>query len=83
MNHTSGETWFCIRYLAYRIHNRPHNIYGFEAEGLSLPMQIVPKFWRYDGMANYIRPRMSIAGLTDNYAIELFKKLFIPKMWNV
>ena len=24
-----------------------------------------------------------VAGLTDNYAIELFKKLFIPKMWNV
>lgn len=23
-----------------------------------------------------------VAGLTDNYAIELFKKLFIPKMWN-
>ena len=24
-----------------------------------------------------------VAGLTDNYAIELFKQLFIPKMWNV
>lgn len=24
-----------------------------------------------------------VAGLTDNYAIELYKKLFIPKMWNV
>lgn len=24
-----------------------------------------------------------VAGLTDNYAIELFKRLFIPKMWNV
>lgn len=24
-----------------------------------------------------------VAGFTDNYAIELFKKLFIPKMWNV
>lgn len=24
-----------------------------------------------------------VAGLTDNYAIELFKKLFIPMMWNV
>ena len=24
-----------------------------------------------------------VAGLTDNYAIELFKKLFIPKMWSV
>ncbi len=24
-----------------------------------------------------------VAGLTDNYAIELFKKFFIPKMWNV
>lgn len=24
-----------------------------------------------------------VAGLTDNYAIELFKKIFIPKMWNV
>lgn len=23
-----------------------------------------------------------VAGLTDNYAIDLFKRLFIPKMWN-
>lgn len=24
-----------------------------------------------------------VAGLTDNYAIDLFKRIFIPKMWNV
>ncbi|MCF0155469.1 MAG: deoxyguanosinetriphosphate triphosphohydrolase, partial [Veillonella sp.] len=24
-----------------------------------------------------------VAGLTDNYAIELFQKIFIPKMWGV
>lgn len=34
-------------------------------------------FYSTQDMVDYV------AGLTDNYAIELFKKLFIPKMWNV
>ena len=79
MDHTSGEAWLSIRYLTYRIHNRTHDVYGFETEGLSLPMEIVPKFWGYDGMANHIRPRMSIA----EDVIDLLFRLYIRNAYNI